>query len=192
MGYYGVIEEVGSKLVDLIGNNLKGAIIETIIDPAEVTLSSPENKPGKLSLFLYQINENAYLRNQEELIDYSKIKFPPVSLSLFYLITVNTDDDHHNHIIMGRVLQIIHDNAILGGSNLPVGLDGDELRLILNPLSIDDLNKLWSIVSGSKPYKLSISVEVTPVRIDSTRDQAVKRVKERDLTFYQEKEGTNG
>jgi hypothetical protein len=75
-------------------------------------------------------------------------------------------------------MQIFHDNAILRGSVLHESLVGEELRLILSPLSTDELNKIWSIVSGSKPYKLSVSYEVTPVRIKSMRVREVRRVTE--------------
>jgi len=191
MGSYKIIEEIGVKLTELIQNKLLNI---GIIDPLnDITLSSPDT--GKLSLFLYQIVENIHSKNQNILIDNdSNIKHPPLSLSLFYLITAHTGDnsDNNNHLLMGKVLQIIHDNAILRAPLIPDSLNGDELRLILNPLSIDDLNKIWTIISESNPYKISISLEVTPVKIESLRERAVeRRVTERDIDYYYHKEDEN-
>jgi hypothetical protein len=42
-------------------------------------------------------------------------------------------------------MQIFYDNAILRGSVLHESLVGEELRLILNPLSMDELNKTIGI-----------------------------------------------
>jgi hypothetical protein len=78
-------------------------------------------------------------------------------------------------------MQIFHDNSILRGSALHENLVGEELKLILNQLSVDDLNKLWNVISKSKTYKLSVCYEVTPVGIESMREREVTRVIEREL-----------
>ncbi len=78
-------------------------------------------------------------------------------------------------------MQIFHDNSILRGSVLPDSLVGDELKLIMTPLSIEDLNKICTVIYKSKPYRLSVCYEVTPVAIESLREREVKRVTEREL-----------
>lgn len=177
MGYE-VINEVGNSLRDLIFESF-GNGDQLIPSVQKISFSSPEaSDPGKLSLFLYQINENIYLKNQEG----NSNNFP-LFLNLFYLITPHDNNDENNSIIIGKVLQKLHDNPILRGSILPDSIKGDELRLILNNLSLDDLNKIWTIVSGSNQFKFSISLEVTPVRIDSTKDQEIVRVKQHDLGY---------
>ncbi|MCK4735290.1 MAG: DUF4255 domain-containing protein, partial [Methanophagales archaeon] len=108
----------------------------------------------------------------------------PLTLSLFYLVTPNTQNMDSVHIILGKVMQIFHDNSILKGSILQDSLVGDELRLILNPLSTEELNKIWTVISKTKTYKLSVCYEVTPVRIDSMREREVTRVTERELEKY--------
>lgn len=105
-------------------------------------------------------------------------------MSLFYLVTPHTQNKDNDHIILGKVMQIFYDNAILRGSVLHESLVGEELRLILNLLSIDELNKIWTVIFKSKPYKLSICYEVTPVRIESVREREVKRAIERKLEKY--------
>ncbi len=189
MSDYTAILYVGETLTELLWDNIKDdtQVSSIIGSKTQITLSSPEEIKSneRLSLFLYQVTENAYLENQEmQSVNSTKLKYPPLSLNLFYLVTPHTQNRENDHIILGKVMQIFYDNAILRGSVLHESLAGEELRLILNPLSTDELNKIWNVVSKSKTYKLSICYEVTPVRIESMREREVKRVIERKLEKY--------
>ena len=175
MSDYTVIADVGKTLIELLEDNIKD-------DIDQITLSSPEDVKSEkeLSLFLYQVTENAYLKNQEmQMVNSTKLEYPPLSLSLFYLVTPHTKTREKDHRILGKVMQIFYDNSILRGSVLQGSLAGEELRLILNPLSMEELNKIWNVMS--KSYELSVCYEVTPVRIESMREREVKRVTEREL-----------
>jgi hypothetical protein len=189
MGDYTAIAEVGATLEKLLWYNIKDdATARSIVKSEDqITLSSPEEAESnkKLSLFLYQITENAYLRNQEaQAVNSTKLNYPPLSLSLFYLVTPLTQNSENDHIILGKVMQIFYDNAILSGSMLHENLVGEELRLILTPLPVDELNKIWGVIAKSKSYKLSVCYEVTPVRIESMREREVTRVIEREVEKY--------
>ena len=189
MGGYTAIADIGETLKKLLWDHIKDdAVAKSIIESEEqITFSSPEEVEAdkKLSLFLYQVTENAYLKNEEmQLVNSTKLKYPSLSLSLFYLVTSHTPKRENDHILLGKVMQIFHDNAILRGSVLQGRLAGEDLRVILNPLSVDELNKLWSVISKAKPFRLSLSYEVTPVRIESMREREVKRVIERELEKY--------
>ena len=184
MSDYNAISDVGKTLIQLLEDNIEDA---SLIGENQITLSSPEEiEPDKkLSLFLYQVTENAYLKNEElQSLNTKKLKYPPLTLSLFYLVTPHTKNMDSDHVILGKVMQIFHDNSILRGSVLKDSLVGDELRLILNPLSTEELNKIWTVISKTKTYKLSVCYEVTPVRIDSMREREVTRVTERELETY--------
>lgn len=184
MSDYNAISDVGKTLIQLLEDNIEDA---SLIGENQITLSSPEEiEPDKkLSLFLYQVTENAYLKNEElHSLNTKKLKYPPLTLSLFYLVTPHTKNMDSDHVILGKVMQIFHDNSILRGSVLKDSLVGDELRLILNPLSTEELNKIWTVISKTKTYKLSVCYEVTPVRIDSMREREVTRVTERELETY--------
>jgi len=192
MSDYTAIADVGETLKKLLWDNIKDDnTAKSIIESEnQIALSSPEEieSNAKLSLFLHQVTENAYLNNQEmPIVNSTKLKYPPLSLNLFYLVTPHTQNRENDHIILGKVMQIFYDNSILRGSVLQGSLadDSEELRLILNPLSMDELNKIWNVMSKSKPYKLSVCYEVTPVRIESMREREVKRVIERELEKYQ-------
>ncbi len=187
MSDYNAISDVGKTLIKLLWDNIKDdSHVSSIIESEDqITLSSPDESDKKLSLFLYQVTENAYLKNEEmQSLNSKKLKYPPLTLSLFYLVTPHTQNMDSVHIILGKVMQIFHDNSILKGSVLQDSLVGDELRLILNPLSMDELNKIWTVISKTKTYKLSVCYEVTPVAIDSMREREVTRVTERELEKY--------
>jgi len=184
MSDYNAISDVGKTLIKLLWDNIKDdSHVSSIIESDDqITLSSPDESAKKLSLFLYQVTENAYLKNEEmQSLNSTKLKYPPLTLSLFYLVTPHTQNMASVHIILGKVMQIFHDNSILKGSILQDSLVGDELRLILNPLSMDEQNKIWTVISKTKTYKLSVCYEVTPVAIESMREREVKRVTEREL-----------
>ena len=186
MSDYTVISDVGKTLIKLLWDNIKsdGTANSIIGSEDQITLSSPEEiEPDKkLSLFLYQVTENAYLKNEEmRSLNSTKLKYPPLFLNLFFLVTPHTQNRVNDHIILGKVMQIFYDNAILRGSVLHENLVGEELKLILNQLSVDDLNKLWNVISKSKTYKLSVFYEVTPVAIESMREREVTRVIEREV-----------
>ncbi|MGB3457897.1 MAG: DUF4255 domain-containing protein [Halobacteriota archaeon] len=187
MSDYNAISDVGKTLIKLLWDNIKddGHVSSIIESDDQITLSSPDESDKKLSLFLYQVTENAYLKNEEmQSLNSTKLKYPPLTLSLFYLVTPNTQNMDSDHIILGKVMQIFHDNSVLRGSALHENLVGEELRLILNSISTEELNKIWSVISKTKTYKLSVCYEVTPVAIDSMREREAKRVTERELEKY--------
>jgi hypothetical protein len=52
------------------------------------------------------------------------------------------------------------------------------VRIIANPLSLEDMNRLWGIFPN-KPYRLSVAYLVTPVKVPSARIIQMKRVIEK-------------
>lgn len=173
MSSYEAIAEVGKTLKRLIWSNILNTDLSSYIGENEITLCSPEeDNSGKLSIFLYHIVEDSYQKNQGMLPDGPRnLKKPPTSLRLFYMITPHLKGDDRTkieHQLIGKIIQIFGDSPILRSPILEGPLAGETLKLMPNELSIDEINKFWSIISKSKPYTLSIYYEVAPVRIDST------------------------
>lgn len=189
MAGYSAVKDAGKTLSSLIWNNIKNdnQITPIISSENQIALSSPEETTPdkKLSLFLYQIIEDSYQKNQEALpCGHEEMERPPIYLNLFYMITPNTADCEKDHLLIGKVAQIFNDNRILRGPVLRGDLAGEELRVTLCSLSLDELNKMWSVISKSNPYRLSAYYEVGPVKIDSTRRRGIKRVLEADIEKY--------
>ncbi len=82
-------------------------------------------------------------------------------------------------------MQIFYDNAIIKNSSLKGVLKDttEELRIILNPISMEDMTKLWS--SFMRPYHLSVSYEVKVVSIDSERQTEAERVRRKQIQYKQ-------
>lgn len=171
-----------------IGETLKKILEDdpwTGISPMpEITFKSPKEvkddggSTNKVSIFLYQILENHYLKNEEpQRISDTELKPPPLSMDLLYLVTPYSNDKTQEKYILGKVMQIFHDNAILTGTILQGALSGtdEEIKLLFNPISLDDLTKIWSAFQDVA-YRLSVAYMVTPIRIDSSREMGMQRV----------------
>lgn len=185
MSDYTAIADVGETLVELLKENMQDLI------PADsIALVSPGEIEGKdnirLSLFLYQVEENTFLKNQEmEKIGSSRLKSPPLALDLYYMLTSypstgiqdRTERTQEEHSILGRAMQTLHDNPVLAGSVLKGSLPAHntELRVAGTSMSLDDMSKIWSTFKD-KSFRPSVCYQVTPVKIDSSHEKKVSRV----------------
>jgi hypothetical protein len=194
---YNAIRDVGSSLIKLIWDNVQDDETwrkNTGIDSeAQIVLSSPEesSEQHKLSLFLYRIEEDTYLRSpgweeiEGEADPIARFRGPTMNLRLFYMISPHAKQDEVNHIIIGRVLQIFNDNPILKAPFPQGSLSGTELKLIFAPLSIDDMNKIWGIISRSKPYLPSLYYEVSGIGIESSRVMQTGKIVDVEIDYSQ-------
>ena len=172
------ISDVGEILITLLRDNM-GIPPDTImlISPGEIEA----NDNVRLSLFLYQVIENPYMKNQEmQNIDSAHLRYPPLSLELYYMLTAHpasgipdrTERTKEEHGILGKALQIIYNSSILVFSDY-------ELRITLNPMTLDDMTKIWTTFQD-RPFRPSVCYLVTPVNIDLERQKSVKRVESKE------------
>jgi hypothetical protein len=182
MSAYSVIDDVTNTLLEVLRTNMKELILpDHILSLSPADVESAE--PPYLSLFLYRISEDEHMKNMNmPTSDIETVDYPPLSLKLFYLLSTYARDSQTEHRLMGRAMQILYDNSIVSGTMLKGGLAGtlEEMFITIDPLSIDDLNKLWSLF-GSKPYKTSVGYRVLPILIDSTRKRKAERIIEKSL-----------
>jgi len=72
-------------------------------------------------------------------------------------------------------MRVFYDNGILQGSLLraddpSTGLTEESiLRVTLNPITMEDMTRIWSVFPDT-PYEISVSYLVTPIAIDSSRE----------------------
>lgn len=179
MSTYEVISEVSKALKQLLEDNMTTT-------PLTITLSTPDEEisdsTNRINLFLYQLMENVQLKNQDwQMTGPTKIKSPPLSLNLFYLLTPypqNPNDYTNAHLILGEAMRILFDHPILVSDYL--SQTAEKAELILNPINMDEMTKIWSAIS--KPYRLSVSYEISVAQIDSSApERKVKPVKERKV-----------
>lgn len=204
MGDYSVISIVDEVLQKLLQKNLAATFSGNFTSEASVTLISPKDleatSTNTLSLFLYQVTENAYIKNQPvERIDGGRLRQPPLALNLYYLLTPYMGEDDNRirgwdiHTILGRAMQVLYDNAILQGPSLmdilkDIGRDDyyeqiEQIKIVLHQLSLDDITKIWSCLDT--PMRLSVCYEVRIIMIDSERSRESRRIIEKDAHYYQ-------
>ena len=175
-----IIKDIGDTIKYLLRQNISELSLEDAIifdSPGEIE----DSNTTRLSAFLYYIKENAYQRNTPPSFPELTIKqFPPLVLDLYYIFVPYAQSREIELIVMEKLLKTFNDSAVLRGDVLQGNLSdtgNDVLRIEPYSLSLDDLNKLWSIFPN-KAFKLSKTYIVTPVRIPSDVSEAVTRVSE--------------
>jgi hypothetical protein len=143
-------------------------VSEIIQSPEQISFLSPKDaaelKPPQISVYLYNFTELTSMRNQPT--PTQNPSKPSLFLNLRYLITPLTQNIETNQMLLGKILQVFYDTPILRGSDLQGSLSesGEDLKIMLDTLSMDELSKLWAMISA--PYRLSVGYTVYPVKID--------------------------
>lgn len=185
IGDFSVIADVGLSIVKLLRDQMTP---DTIAQPEQIGLSSPaEQSDFQLTLFLYNITESGEYRQTTMLnrgID--QLQYPPMTVQLHYLLTAHSNADLHNktvneHRILGRAMQVLHDNSVLRTPYLQGTLaeNGEEVRIVKENLDGDQLMNLWNFFDV--PYRLSVNYTAGPVHIDSNKTRRTARVGERQI-----------
>jgi hypothetical protein len=182
-----IILSLGKALVDLLKEHAGFA-------EGDIVLRSPveADQTGKISLFLYQVQENPHLRNREpERIDDTSLRPPPLALDLFYLVTplaqqAETALGHLEAVMLAFYDQPVLKPPLLGATLVDAG--NQAVQILSHALSLEDTNRLWGIFPN-KPYRLSVAYVATPVQVPSGRIIPVTRVVER-VARISRREGT--
>lgn len=133
----------------------------TFLSPKDVA----ERKTPQISIYLYNVIELTSMRNQPTATQ--NPSKPSLYLNLRYLITPMTQNADDDQTVLGKILQIFYDTPVLRGSDLQGSLNegGEDIKVVLDPLTIDELSKVWGMLSVS--YRLSVSYSVYPIKIES-------------------------
>jgi hypothetical protein len=157
------------NLRTFFNSGLGGTMVVSLRNPEEMT---DKNEQG-LSLWLYRITRDEDRLNAPlERITPSLFQEPPLPLRLHYLFTPVVDTSTVNNAeveqrVLGKVLQSLYGHPVFRGTDLSSDFSGTdtELRVRLEPMSLEDATRIWNALE--QPYQLSISYEVTLVKIDS-------------------------
>ena len=179
-------------LADLVTRQLVTSEQNIVLaNPGQVAL--PQGVVRQLSLWLYQVLPNEHLRNQPLVRragpppDDDLRFYPPLSLNLFYLLTPSiqdgggASDQLADQRVLGRVMQVLHDQSVLAMPNRQAPAAAHELHVSLAPRTIDEIAQVWEAMQ--QPYRLSVCYEVRAVQIESERRLAGGRVEERRTDF---------
>jgi hypothetical protein len=139
---------------------------------------------NQLNLFLYQVLPNAAWRNRDmpRQVQPGETGMPPLPLNLYYLITAfGLNDDltqPFSHQVLGKAMSLLHDHSVLSASDIQSATSGalpecdldkqiERVRITLQPLSVEDISKLWT--GFATQYRLSAAYEVAVALIESTQ-----------------------
>ncbi|MGB5620379.1 MAG: DUF4255 domain-containing protein [Desulfobacterales bacterium] len=167
------------------------------VSSVQITLSTPGPDQGngqtveepRINLFLYQVSENAALKNQEIPGQGHPGSFghPPLSLDLHYLLTaygatsepeVDILNETLAHYLLGSAMRVLHDHPVIteqlttirppsGVTILEQSLHDafEQVKLCLDPVNLETLSDVWSALT--LPYRLSAAYSVSVVQIES-------------------------
>lgn len=145
-----------------------GGMVVSLNTPQEMTKKPAEG----LSVWLYRvIRDEQRLNDPPERLSPNLLRPRALPVRLHYLMTPVTDrklgEPETEQLIMGKVLQTFHSHAVLRGTDLQAELAGTEaeLKIRLEPMSLEEITRVWEALEGS--YQLSVSYEVGVVDIDS-------------------------
>jgi hypothetical protein len=153
-----------------------GTMVVTLNNPEELDEAEREG----VSVWLYLVERDAETLNQPaRRIASDRMLRRPLPLRLHYLITPQVNHTTRDQageleqLILGKILQIFHDEANLSGARLVNTLSGQPLEFFvrLEPLSLEQITRVWEALD--RPYQLCVSYEVSVVPIDSAAEAAV-------------------
>ncbi|HEY1426210.1 MAG TPA: DUF4255 domain-containing protein [Caulobacteraceae bacterium] len=180
------IAAVTATLQSILQN---GVVSEQDLNDTHVTIlpldkARAANTNNQLNLFLYLVARNPAWVNADmpRQVQPGETAVPPLPLNLYYLLTAFGRDDDvaqpFGHELLGKAMSILHDYPVLSGADIraatasltpPSDLDQqiERVRLTFQPLTIDELSKLWT--GFGMQYRLSAAYEVAVTLIESTR-----------------------
>lgn len=172
MSDYTVISGVSNTLKEILKQNITLSP-DTELNGVDIFLLSPkEMQDGGhatgISVWLFKVSRMPEMLNEPpERRGPGQLLRTPLPVLLHYLITPFTVDPATRHTLLGRVLQVLNDHAILRGADLQGALQGttEQLRVNLEALTLEELSLVWEALS--EPYQLSITYLVQVIRIDS-------------------------
>lgn len=176
------IAAVTAVLKDLLNDGLLnqdlssiGSFSVTSLPPDRVTTG--QNEPNQLNLFLYQVTPNLGWRN-EGLPSRDgaggRLTNPPLALDLHYMLTAYGAQDLNAEVLLGYAMHLLHETPVLSRQQLRTVLAGvtspvdgsilptpfgnlsaedlaDQLELIkISPvfLGTEDLSKMWTAMQA--------------------------------------------
>lgn len=194
MSHYSVIARVSEQLQDLLWTTFEPdkTIRQSIHEKNEIVFTNPRDtardSSHKLSLWLYQISENEFVKNQPVVRANNNgagrvsLQATPLSVNLFYLVTPFTGDSMADQLLLGKTMQTFYDNATVRLRSTVAGEElAEELRVIFCRLTLEELTRVWEALQ--EPYRLSICYQIRVTRVDSQRVSSHGRVASRESDF---------
>jgi hypothetical protein len=177
--------------IGMVSESLRNLLVGemTLTPPVDVTILAPDEAGGdrRINLFLYKIHESAALKNLDWQVkqgESTQLVPPPLSLTLFYLMTPYALNDPLTgnttaHEILGEAMRVFAEHPIVPQDYLVPGLEEatEHIQIMLNTLDLEELSRVWG--TFSQPFRLSVLYEVSVVQLDMLVERPMaKRVQQ--------------
>ena len=188
MADYPVIDDVSETLRVVLTDGLS-----TLTPPPTVQVHDLQGtittSTAQVTICLYDVIEDPSAKNRPrrkrpDAAGNLRIEKPPMALLLRYMITPWAGTRAADHQLLGRVVQILYDGAILHGPMLQGGLAGtsDALKIMMSPIPLQERFWLWQAVQ--KAYRISVTYDVRVVNLDAVDAQIVRPTATRNLGYH--------
>lgn len=162
---------------DPVVRDIVGSEMAIVFDNPTDTAADTANR---LSLWLYEITENEFVKNQPAARDDGPgtVRVAPLALNFNYLVTPFGRSGEADLLLLGKTMQVLYDNA----TTLLADADNsaEELHIVLRRLTLEELTLVWQALRES--YRLSVCYEVRVAQVESLRTDAAAVVSERHVT----------
>ncbi len=167
-----LIASVTQTMIDLIESALSvipgplgGAVTVEARSPREMVLTDPTAEASFVSMWLYRVDQDAVNRpvpptGAEEMPSF------PRSITLHYLVSARAKEPNDEQTLLGVALKVFADHPVVAGVDLKGSLQGDagEVRITPEPLTIEDLTRVWRALGV--PLRTSLAYGVQVLAID--------------------------
>ena len=151
-------------------------------DPIISVLPPDKLEEGTLGVYLYHISEDTHFKNQPPVgtsADPVPVRYTPMGLNLFYLLTTDAKADTENKIfdaqlLLGLSIKSLHDHPVLTDESVinsvkifeDVGIDKTDtrLRITMQPTAYNEAVSYWT--AGQSPLRLSAYYQVSVVMLE--------------------------
>ena len=193
MGNYTIIALTGKAIIDLLCREL---VPEPIKRAENIGLCSPDEKGNyTLGLYLYDIEENPEVKNQEKImLDREHFKNPPTSLNLYYMLFVSSESEIASRAsdeqkILGKAIQVLNDYSRIGidAQNMLVTESFNETMEFIDIQGInmpfEEKQKVYSLFE--KKVFTAFFYKAGPIFIESEKIKRIRRVTQSEITIKQ-------
>lgn len=146
-----------------------------------------------LTILLYRVDFNKTMRAAWSAVGNADGK-GYLALDLHYLITPWAENAEHQHMIVGRAMQVLEQTPVLAGPTLyaptlplpdyagePQNSPTDAVQLLLEEISTEALMRTFDSLPSD--YRLSVPYVARVVRIDTAEAQPTPPVVDADIRF---------
>lgn len=164
--------------------------LESVASDIDVTTQPPDRMQStatgvnRVNVFLYQTSLDAAWRNADPPgLRPGEEGFPPLPLSLHYLVTCYPLDEKEpellGHQLLGRAMSVLHDHPVLGADEIKGALGSpaapmsdldqqvERVRITPQPMTLEEMSKLWTTFQSQ--YRISAAYQACVVLIESER-----------------------